>query len=96
MDMEKNEEEINEEEFKDNIFYKMERGIVNWGSRKKYPTIVSFIIAIVIPIFGLYFVNNQVELRKIEGKAPNHILVLAAIVVLLWWGALIVTLFIIF
>lgn len=84
------------EEFKDNLYFKIERGLLGWGATKKYPTILSLIIAIIVPVLGLFFVNNQVGLRKIEGKKPNHILVLAIIITTIWWGGLITALVIIF
>ena len=90
--MENNEEEV----FEDKLHYKVERKIIGWGAYKKYPLILSFIIAIFIPFFGFFFVNNQVDLREIEGHRPNFILGLSVTISLLWWVAVIAVLFIIF
>ncbi len=91
-----NNEEIIEEEFEDKLYYKVERKIVGWGAIKKYPIILSFLIAIIVPFLGLFFVGNQVDLREIEGKKLTFILGLSLLISLLWWGAIIAVLFIVF
>ncbi len=74
-------------EFKDNIFLRFERKLLSWGCKKEYPAIISFIISIVIPIFGLFFVNNQADLKKYKNGVNGKLMITAILITLLWWGA---------
>ena len=90
-------EEIDEEEFDDNTHPTMDKKITNWGSMKEYPAIVSVLVAIFVPIAGLFFVGNQVEYRKLKyGHSSNLLLVLSSIISALWWCAVIIILIVIF
>lgn len=89
-------EEKEEEKFEDNLYYKTERKIVGWGQSKKYPAIVSILVGIFVPIFGLFFVANQSSIREIERGRAGFLVGLASLFSLLWLAALVITLFVIF
>lgn len=90
-------EEIDEYEFEDNIHFKIERKIIGWGAKKEYPSIISILVSIFVPIVGLFFVGNQVEYRKLKyGHSSNLLLVLSSIISALWWCLVIIVLIVIF
>ena len=88
--------EKEEDKFEDNLYYKTERKIIEWGQFKKYPAIISVLVAIFVPFFGLFFVANQIKIREIERGKAGFIVGLASFFSLLWLAALVITLFVIF
>ena len=91
------EEDIDEEEFEDNLYLKSERKIIGWGAMKEYPAIISVLVSIFVPIVGLFFVGNQIEYRKKKyGHSSNLLLVLSSIISAIWWCAVIIVLIVIF
>jgi hypothetical protein len=74
-----------EEIMKDQVLDKLD----GWGSRKEYPAIVSFLVALFIPFLGLYFVKNQMEYKELKnGKATG--LMAVALVIGAFWVFLII------
>ena len=60
-----------------------------WGAKKEYPSIVSILVALFIPFFGLWFVSNQMEFRKLKnGKATG--LMAVALTISVFWGIAII------
>ena len=61
-----------------------------WGTKKEYPTIISLIIAVFIPVVGLIFVGNQLKFKSDEDDKARGLFALALILSLLWCAAVII------
>ena len=59
-----------------------------WGSKKEYHSIVSILIAIIFPIIGLAFVNNQAHFKLDKNEKAHGLFLIALLISLLWWGLL--------
>lgn len=71
-------------------------GLSLWGTKKEYPSIISILIAILLPIIGFIFVGNQMKFKKdLDGKVHGLFLV-SVLLCVIWWGALILFLVIVF
>lgn len=56
----------------------------DWGARKEYATILSIIVAILIPIFGFPFVMNQAQIKEIGHGKINGLMLFAIFVGMLY------------
>ena len=65
-----------------------------WGTKKEYPTIISILIAVFIPVLGLIFVGNQINFKADNDGKAHGLFALALIVSFLWWAAVIILVFI--
>jgi len=74
-----------EEVIKDSLLGKLD----GWGSRKEYPAIVSFLVALFIPFFGLSFVQNQVEYKELKNGKASGLMAVAVVISALWVFAII-------
>lgn len=61
-----------------------------WGSKKEYPSIVSVLVALFIPFFGVFFVSNQKEFKQLKYGKTNSLMTMALIISSLWLIAIIV------
>lgn len=78
-------ENYNEEIRPKDSFIEFQTKFGNWGAKKEYPTILSFIIAIILPIIGLIFVENQAKYKEIKYGKNNGLTILSLTISLLWW-----------
>ena len=69
-----------EEIIKESLIGKLD----GWGSRKEYPAIVSFLVALFIPFFGLSFVQNQVEYKELKNGKASGLMAVAVVISALW------------
>ena len=74
-----------EEIMKDQVLDKLD----GWGSRKEYPAIVSFLVALFIPFFGLRFVQNQKEFKELKHGKATGLMAVAVVISTLWVFAII-------
>ena len=74
-----------EEIIKDQVLDKLD----GWGSRKEYPAIVSFLVALFIPFFGLRFVQNQKEFKELKHGKATGLMAVAVVISTLWVFAII-------
>ena len=65
---------------KDQVLDKLD----GWGSRKEYPAIVSFLVALFIPFFGLRFVQNQKEFKELKHGKATGLMAVAVVISTLW------------
>ncbi len=63
--------------------------LILWGSYKEYPSIVSILISILLPVIGLLFVVNQTRFKTDNDGKAHGLFVVSMIISLLWWIALI-------
>ena len=61
-----------------------------WGSKKEYPTIISLLIGIFIPIIGLIFVGNQIKFKSDENDKVNGLFLISLLISLIWLGLLLI------
>jgi hypothetical protein len=69
-----------EEIMKDQVLDKLD----GWGSRKEYPAIVSFLVALFIPFLGLYFVKNQMEYKELKNGKATGLMAVALVIGAFW------------
>ncbi len=74
-----------EEIIKDQLIDKLN----GWGSKKEYPAIVSFLVALLIPFFGTFFVSNQKEFKELKNGKATGLMAMALIISALWVFAII-------
>ena len=60
----------------------------SWGSKKEYNSIVSILVAIIFPIIGLAFVNNQASFKLDYNHKAHGLFLIALLISVLWWGVL--------
>ncbi len=76
------------EDVKDQLIDKLD----GWGSKREYPTIVSVLVAIFIPFFGVFFVSNQKEFKELKNGKATGLMGMALTISALWVIAIIVVL----
>ena len=76
-----------EVEMKDQVIDKLD----GWGSKKEYPSIVSVLVALFVPFFGVWFVSNQKEFKELKNGKATGLMGLALFISALWAIAIIVT-----
>ena len=81
--------EFNEEEPKLARFGK-------WGAKKEYPSILSLLIAIVLPLIGFVFVENQAKYKEIKNGKNNGLTITALTISSLWWIVVFILIFVVF
>ena len=69
-----------EEIMKDQVLDKLD----GWGSRKEYPSIVSVLVALFIPFFGLFFVQNQNEFKELKNGKATGLMAVAYVISAFW------------
>ncbi len=69
-----------EEIMKDQVLDKLD----GWGSRKEYPAIVSFLVALFIPFFGLFFVQNQNKFKELKNGKATGLMAVAYVISAFW------------
>ena len=69
-----------QEIIKDQLLDKLD----GWGSRKEYPAIVSILIALFIPFFGLFFVQNQNEFKELKNGKATGLMAVAYVISAFW------------
>ena len=74
-----------EEIMKDQVLDKLD----GWGSRKEYPSIVSVLVALFIPFFGLFFVQNQNEFKELKNGKATGLMAVAYVISAFWVFAII-------
>ena len=74
-----------EEIMKDQVLDKLD----GWGSRKEYPAIVCFLVALFIPFFGLRFVQNQKEFKELKHGKATGLMTVAYVISAFWVFAII-------
>ena len=62
------------------------------GAKKEYPAIVSVLVALFVPFFGLWFVSNQKEFKELKNGKATGLMGLALFISALWGIAIIVAL----
>ena len=75
-----------EEIMKDQVLDKLD----GWGSRKEYPAIVSFLVALFIPFFGLFFVQNQNKFKELKNGKATGLMAVAYVISAFWFFAIII------
>ena len=78
------------EEIQDSLLEKMD----GWGAKKEYPSIVSALVGIFLPIIGMLFVMNQVKIKEIKYGRPTGLLTVGVVASAFWILTLIITLYI--
>jgi len=78
-----------DEEVKEQLIVKLD----GWGARKEYPSIVSVLVALFLPFFGLFFVNNQKEFKELKNGKATGLMGVAFVISAFWVLAIIVVLF---
>lgn len=73
----------------DNIQATSTSGLNGWGAKKEYPSIVSVLVSLFIPFFGLYFVYNQSELKGMKNGKKTGLMGVAALISSLWFIAIV-------
>lgn len=66
-------------------FYEMDTRWSKWGAKKEYPGILSLIVAVVLPLIGLTFVENQAKLKEFKYGKNNGLTILSFTISILWW-----------
>ncbi len=61
-----------------------------WGAKKEYPSIVSILVALFIPFFGLWFVSNQMEFRELKNGKATGLMAVALTISAFWVIAIII------
>ena len=79
----------NKEVLKEQLIDKLE----GWGSKKEYKAIVSILVALFIPFFGLFFISNQNDFKKLKNGKPTGLMAIAYIISAFW---ILVILFVIY
>ena len=72
-------------EIKDQLIDRLD----GWGSKKEYPSIVSVLVALFIPFFGLFFVSNQKEFKELKNGKATGLMAIALVISALWLLAII-------
>ena len=72
-------------EIKDQLVDKLD----GWGAKKEYPSIVSVLVALFIPFFGLFFVSNQKEFKELKNGKATGLMAIALVISALWVLAII-------
>jgi len=63
-----------------------------WGSKKEYPSIVSILIALFVPFFGLWFVSNQKEFKELKNGKATGLMAVALVISAFWVFTIIIAL----
>lgn len=80
-----------DEEIKDQLVDKLD----GWGSKKEYPAIVSILVSLFIPFFGLWFVQNQKEYKELKYGKSTGLMGIAITISALWVFIIIVIIYLI-
>lgn len=62
------------------------------GAKKEYPSIVSVLIALFVPFFGLWFVSNQKEFKELKDGKATGLMAVALVISAFWVFAIIIAL----
>ncbi len=55
-----------------------------WGAKKEYPSIISVLVALFIPFFGMFFVSNQEKFKKMKNGKATGLMAVAFVFGLIW------------
>ena len=55
-----------------------------WGSRKEYPSIVSVLVSLFIPLVGVYFVYNQQKFKELKNGKATGLMSVAVVISAIW------------
>lgn len=78
------------EEIQDSLLEKMD----GWGAKKEYPSIVSALVGIFLPIIGMLFVMNQVKIKEIKYGRPTGLITVGVVASAFWILTFIIILYI--
>ena len=73
---------------KDQLYEKLD----GWGSKKEYPAIVSILVAIFLPFFGIFFVMNQNKFRELKNGKATGLMAVAFVISAIWVFGIIIAL----
>ena len=68
----------------------LEEKLDNWGKKKEYPTIVSILVAMFLPIIGCFFVKNQADYKEFKKGKVSGLMQFSIFISILWVIAAIV------
>ena len=63
-----------------------------WGAKKEYPSIVSVLVSLFVPFFGLWFVSNQKDFKELKNGKATGLMAVALVISALWVFAIIIAL----
>ncbi len=63
-----------------------------WGAKREYPSIVSVLIALFVPFFGVWFVSNQKEFKELKNGKATGLMAVALVISAFWAFAIIIAL----